>query len=202
MRFHTLACLAAAVLISSCDRTPSSSNSGGNVASCSTRAYDTIGGPFNLIDQSGKPVTQDDYKGHETLVYFGFTNCPDVCPMAMQTVGAAMDLLPEGFDEPLTMLISVDPEQDSPEVMAAYIESNRFPSKIVGLTGTSENVKAASDVFRAYYKRIDAPDSAAGYTMDHTSILYLMDKDWKLKTFFTSEATPQNIASCLQDLAD
>ena len=202
MKLKSLACLTAAIMISACDPAPSSENnsSGGNTASCSTRAYDTIGGPFNLIDHTGQTVTQDDFKGRETLVYFGFTNCPDVCPMAMQTVGAAMDLLPENFSAPRTMLISVDPEQDTPDVMAAYIESNRFPKDIVGLTGAPENVKSASDAFRAYYKRIDAPDSAAGYTMDHTSILYLMDKNWKLKTFFTSEATPQNIATCLQEL--
>lgn len=190
----------AAFALASCGPSGSEPKSGGAQSSCATRAYDHIGGPFSLIDHTGKPVTQDDYKGQESLVYFGFTNCPDVCPFALQTIGAAMDLLPDNVEKPRTLLISVDSEQDTPEVMAAYIRSNTFPEDIVGLTGADADIKAAANAFMSSYKRIDTPDTTLGYTMDHTSILFLMDKDWKLKTFFTSEASAQTIATCIAQL--
>ena len=197
-------CLVAAAL-SACNQSNERSSgptSGGDVAGCSTRAYDNIGGPISLIDHTGTRVTEEDFKGQETLVYFGFTYCPDVCPISLTQVGAAIDLLPDGVQAPRTMLISVDPERDTPAAMAAYIESNGFPEDIVGLTGTLEEIEAAASEFKSSFRRIEMPDSAAGYTMDHMSILYLMDKDWRLKTFFATSATsPREMADCIAALS-
>ena len=167
-------------------------------AGCLSRAYPEIGGPISLIADNGERVTEETFKGHPTLVYFGFTYCPDVCPMTLITVQRAYERLPEGVEPPQTLLISVDPERDTPDALAAYVKAPRFPEGLVGLTGTPEEVRAAADAFVADYSRVEQPDSQSGYTMDHTSLLYLMDEDWQLKTFFTHEDTDETIAACLK----
>ena len=174
--------------------------SGGSSASCLSRAYPEIGGPIDLIDQDGKSVTQDDYAGQSTLVFFGFTYCPDVCPMTLVTLKRAYDRLPDGVTPPQTLLISVDPERDTPQELASYIKSNSFPDNLTGLTGTPNQVRAAADAFIADYSRIEQPDSTALYTMDHTSLIYLMDENWQLKTFFTHEDTDETIGACLTEV--
>jgi cytochrome oxidase Cu insertion factor (SCO1/SenC/PrrC family) len=142
-----------------------------------------------------------DFAGRPLLVYFGFTYCPDVCPLTLQTVAAAYKKLPEGIEHPQTLLITVDPERDTPEALATYLSSKAFPEGTLGLTGTEAEIRAAADAFKADYARIDQPDSLAGYTMDHTSLLYLMDENWQLQTFFTHQDTPDTIAACLQKVA-
>ncbi|MCI4645312.1 MAG: SCO family protein [Hyphomonadaceae bacterium] len=189
--------LFAAIALAACGGAPSEPTAGGARASCTTRAYAEIGGPFALVDETGAAVTEADFKGRPTLVYFGFTYCPDVCPMTLVTVDQALAQLPEDVAPPQTVLISVDPERDTPEAMARYVGNDAFPEGLKGLTGTPEAVRAAADAFRADYNRVDAPESYTEYTMDHTSILYLMDEDWQLKTFFTHEDTPESISQCL-----
>jgi len=179
---------------------PAPPTSGGAQASCLSRAYPEIGGPISLVSHTGERVTEENFKGHPTLIYFGFTYCPDVCPMTLVTVERAYEKLPEGVQPPQTLLISVDPERDTPEALAAYVEAPRFPKDLTGLTGTPEEVRAAADEFVADYSKVDQPDSQADYTMDHTSLLYLMDEDWQLKTFFTHEDTDETIAACLGEI--
>lgn len=174
--------------------------SGGAQASCLSRAYPEIGGPISLVSDSGERVTEDSFKGHPTLIYFGFTYCPDVCPMTLVTVERAYEQLPEGVEPPQTLLISVDPERDTPEVLASYVKAPRFPENLVGLTGTPEEVRAAADEFLSDYSRVEQSGSQSEYTMDHTSLLYLMDEDWQLKTFFTHEDTAETISACLGEL--
>ncbi|MEM6410547.1 MAG: SCO family protein [Pseudomonadota bacterium] len=176
-----------------------STAAGGAAASCKSRAYAEIGGPLSLINSNGQTVTESDFMGRPSLVYFGFTYCPDVCPASLVTIDQALDRLPEDVEEPLTILISIDPERDTPEAMADYISVDAFPEDIVGLTGSTEAVKAAADAFKTGYQKVEIPDSAAGYTMDHTSIVYLMDEDWSLKTFFTHETTSAQMADCLTE---
>ena len=176
--------------------------SGGAQASCLSRAYPEIGGPISLVSSAGTRVTEADLKGRPTLIYFGFTYCPDVCPMTLTTVAAAYRKLPEGMTPPQTLLISVDPARDTPEALAAYVSSKAFPEGLVGLTGTEEEIRAAADAFKADYSRVEQPDSLAEYTMDHTSLLYLMDADWQLKTFFTHQDTPDTIAACLEQVME
>ncbi len=172
--------------------------SGGAQSSCLSRAYPEIGGPISLISSTGARVTEADFKGQPTLIYFGFTYCPDVCPMTLTTVAAAYRKLPESVAPPQTLLISVDPARDTPEALATYVANKAFPAGLQGLTGTEAEIRAAADVFKADYSRVDQPDSMAEYTMDHTSLLYLMDENWQLKTFFTHQDTADTIAECLQ----
>ncbi|MEQ8320791.1 MAG: SCO family protein [Rhodospirillales bacterium] len=181
---------------------PAKARSGGVKSGCLSRAYPEIGGPISLVNDKGESVTEANFKGHPTLIYFGFTYCPDVCPMTLVSVARAYKMLPEGMTPPQTLLISVDPERDTPEALAQYVTTAAFPDNLVGLTGTTEQVRAAADSFIADYSRIDDESSSAGYTMDHTSLLYLMDQDWKLKTFFTHEDTSETIAACLAEVMD
>ncbi|MEO0882036.1 MAG: SCO family protein [Pseudomonadota bacterium] len=168
-------------------------------ANCSTRSFAEIGGPISLIDTGGNAVTEADFKGRPSLVYFGFTYCPDVCPASLVTIDQALARLPETVEPPRTILISIDPERDTPEAMADYIFVEPFPEDIVGLTGSVDAVQSAADTFKTGFRKVEIPDSAAGYTMDHTSIVYLMDEDWSLKTFFTHETTAAQMAECLAE---
>lgn len=179
---------------------PAAAKSGGLQSGCLSRAYPEIGGPVSLVSSAGARVTEADFKGRLTLIYFGFTYCPDVCPMTLQTVAAAYRKLPEGTERPQTLLISVDPGRDTPEALAVYVANKAFPEGLLGLTGTEAEIRAAADAFKADYSRVEQPDSMAEYTMDHTSLLYLMDEEWKLKTFFTHQDTPDTIAACLGEV--
>lgn len=180
-----------------CSQNTPDPRAGGAQASCATRAFAEIGGPISLVDHTGKAVTEADFKGQTSLVYFGFTYCPDICPAALVTIDRALRRLPEGVATPRTILISIDPERDTPEAMETYITTPVFPDDIVGLTGSVEAVTAAAENFASGFARVDDPESLAEYTMDHTSIIYLMDEDWTLKTFFTHEATAEDIGDCL-----
>lgn len=167
---------------------------------CFTRTSDQIGGPLSLIANDGARMTDANFKGRKSLVFFGFTFCPDICPATLFKIGSAMTLLPEGVDPPRTLLISVDPARDTPEALTQYIASNGFPADIIGLTGTSDELDAAAKAFVAPFERVEDPDSAAGYFMNHTTILYLMDENWKLETFFTADERPEDIAACIAAL--
>jgi protein SCO1 len=207
MRLTVLSLLAAASLAACGPATdsapsPAAATSGGFQSDCLSRAYPEIGGPISLVSSTGARVTEADFKGRYALIYFGFTYCPDVCPMTLTTVAAAYRKLPDGMTPPQMLLISVDPERDTPEALATYLANKAFPAGSIGLTGTDEEIRAAADAFKADYSKIEQPDSLAEYTMDHTSLLYLMDKDWQLKTFFTHQDTPDTIAACLQQVLE
>ncbi|MEQ9315696.1 MAG: SCO family protein, partial [Henriciella sp.] len=136
-----------------------------------------------------------------TLIYFGFTYCPDVCPSTLVSIANAYRLLPEGVEPPQTLLITVDPERDTPEALAPYVESNAFPDNLVGLTGSAEDIQSVAEEFFFGFEKIETPESLAEYTMDHTSLLYLMDENWKLKTFFAEANTSsEDMATCLGQL--
>ncbi len=194
-----LSVLASVNILSACDivEAPKPS-SGGAVAGCMTRAYDDIGGPFELIDQTGQVRTEADFMDKPTLIYFGFTYCPDVCPSTLVAVNQAYNRLPDGVSPPNTLLISVDPERDTPEALASYVSSDAFPDNLVGLTGSPQAIADAADKFIVDFQRIEVPESLGAYTMDHTSLLYLMDENWQLQTFFTeTESNPGRMAECL-----
>ncbi|MEQ8557756.1 MAG: SCO family protein [Henriciella sp.] len=191
----------AAFLVACSGEQPVKTTAGGALASCTTRAYEEIGGPFTLTNQDGETVTEEDFKGKPSLVYFGFTYCPDVCPGTLVGINNAYRQLPEGVEPPQTILISVDPERDTPEALKKYVNSNAFPDNLVGLTGTPEQIAAVADEFFVGYDRIETPESAGEYTMDHTSLLYLMDEDWQLETFFAEgNSSPEKMATCLGQL--
>ncbi len=167
---------------------------------CFNRASAKIGGPFKLTSQTGAPVTEENYKGRKALVFFGYTHCPDVCPATLHEVGVAMTLLPKSVKPPKTVLISIDPARDTPEALDQYIHLNGFPTDIDGLSGTLDELQKVADEFAAPFSRDEDADSAAGYVMNHSAILYLMDENWKLKTFFMPEERPEEIARCIAAL--
>lgn len=179
-------------LLAACEKEPDLAG-----PNCTSRAFANIGGPISLVNQDGERVTEADYKGAPSLVYFGFTYCPDVCPASLVTINRALQRLPDGIEAPRTILITVDPERDTPEALKSYISSNSFPENIVGLTGTADEIREAANIFATDYSRIELPESEAGYTMDHLSLTYLMDENWSLKTFFTHDTDDQTMAACL-----
>ena len=131
-----------------------------------------IGGPFKLTDQNGKVVTEQDLKGHPFLVFFGFTHCPDVCPTTLFEVSEVMRALGPDAERARALFITVDPERDTPAVMKDYLSS--FDPHLSGLTGDPAEIAAVAKAYRVYFKKV--PLDEGGYTMDHTAIVYLMDK--------------------------
>jgi protein SCO1/2 len=154
-----------------------------------------LGGPFSLVDQTGKPVTEADFAGHFLLVYFGFTYCPDVCPTELGTIATAIDALEEQGAQVTPMLITIDPERDTPEALADYV--GRFHPRMVGLTGTPEQVAAAARAYRVYYAKAQRPEMSA-YLMDHSSFIYLVGPDGRVRTLFRPETTPEAIAQSVR----
>ena len=156
----------------------------------------SIGGPFSLTDQNGRAVTEKDYLGKLQLIYFGFTSCPDICPTALQTVAIALDELGADAGKVAPILISVDPERDTPAVMKDYVAS--FHESMVGLTGTPEQVAAAAKAFRVYYQKVQLPGSSLGYSIDHSGFLYLMGRDGKYLAHFRHNSAPEDIVKKLR----
>jgi protein SCO1 len=131
-----------------------------------------IGGPFNLIDQNGQPFSDRDLKGKSFLVFFGFTHCPDVCPTTLFEISEVLRKLGPEADHTAALFISVDPERDTPAAMKDYLTN--FDPHIRGLSGDAAALDAVAKAYRVYYKKV--PLEGGDYTMDHTAIVYLMDK--------------------------
>jgi protein SCO1/2 len=154
-----------------------------------------VGGPFSLVDHTGRKVTDQDFRGRYMLVYFGFTYCPDVCPSGLQVIAAALQKLGAKADRITPIFITVDPERDTPTQLAEYVKS--FDPRLVGLTGTPEEVDAAAKAYRVYYKKVQDEKSTAGYTFDHTSIIYLMDPNGGYVTHFSHTTSIDTLADRL-----
>jgi protein SCO1/2 len=137
---------------------------------------------FALIDQTGAPVTDEDLRGRWLLVFFGFTSCPDVCPTTMAEVAAARELLGADAAKVRPVLITVDPERDTPEALGDYVAA--FDADALGLTGSPEAVAAAARSFRAYFRKAADPSAPDGYSMDHTTYLYLIGPDGTYVDFY------------------
>ncbi len=150
-----------------------------------------IGGAFELVDQNGKPFTEKDLKGKYSLIYFGYTFCPDVCPTELQTMTQALEMLGPLAKKIRPVMISVDPERDTPEVLKEYL-TNFYPG-FVGLTGTPEQVRRAGQAYRVFYRKTDEK-SASDYLMDHSSIVYLMDPEGRYLKHFAYGTTPEKMA--------
>ena len=163
-----------------------------------------IGGPFTLVDHTGRTVTEADFHGRAMLIYFGFTYCPDICPFSLQIMDAALDeLSAEDRARIQPVLISIDPERDTPEQMALYISSEAFPDNLVGLTGTTEQIAEAAAAWRVVYQRAEDPSGDPdAYVMDHSSLIYLMDGEGEFARVFSHGTTPGDMAAELQDFLD
>lgn len=159
-----------------------------------------IGGPFTLVDHNGETVTEADFRGKAMLIYFGYTYCPDVCPFSLQAMAAAMDQLSaEERAQIQPVLITVDPERDTVEQLAQYVQSPAFPDGLVGLTGTEDQIAEVASAYRVVYRRAGEGDD---YLMDHSSILYLMDAEGEFVDVFTHGTAPRAMAERLQDFLE
>lgn len=155
-----------------------------------------VGGPFQLVDQSGKPADESVLKGEWTAVFFGFTHCPDICPATLQSLAAAAsELGPDRASDLQVVLISVDPERDTPAAMKAYIDSQDMPVRTLGLTGTPDQVKAAIGAYRAFAEK--APLDGGGYTMNHSTAVYLMDPSGRFDRVLSYGLTPPQMAELI-----
>ncbi len=157
-----------------------------------------IGGPFSLVDQNGKTVTADSLKGKPTLIYFGFTYCPDVCPTSLLLMETAIEKLGLDAAKKVNLVfITVDPERDTPELMKGYVTN--FGPTFVGLTGSPEQIAQGARAYRVYYQKVPGKDGAP-YLMDHSSIVYLLDRNGRFVTHFTHEAKAETIATAVGKL--
>lgn len=155
-----------------------------------------VGGPFQLVNQDGAPTTEKALKGKWSAVFFGFTYCPDVCPGTLQGLSAATDILGPKAKDLQIVFISIDPARDTPEQMKTYLSADYVPKTTIGLTGTQEQVQAAAKAYKVYYAKVgDGP----GYTMDHSTAIYLMDEKGRFKTVIPYNLPPADIARRISD---
>ncbi len=166
----------------------------GRVSAPVAQQIAAIGGPFKLTDQNGQTVTEQDMKGRPFLVFFGFTHCPDVCPTTLFEVSQIFRALGPDADRVRALFITVDPERDTPALMKDYLSS--FDPHMAGLTGDPAAVAAVAKAYRVYYKKV--PLDQGGYTMDHTAIIYLMDKEGRFVAPFSLKRTTEAAAADLR----
>ncbi len=162
-----------------------------------------VGGAIDLVDHNGARVTQADFAGEPAVLYFGFTHCPDVCPLSLNLLGEAL-ALPGDFDLQAA-LISLDPARDTPAVMSAYVQSTGFPAGLIGLTGTQAQVDLAKRAFQVYGARDGA---GPGYSIDHSSMIYVMDGHWRTVAIMPTVAQAvspggesRSVSAAAEDLA-
>jgi protein SCO1/2 len=151
----------------------------------------TLGGPFELLDQTGRAVTDRDFRGRPMLIFFGFTHCPDVCPTELQVFAEVLEKLGPRASLLAPIFISIDPERDTPEVMANYVAL--FDPRIIGLTGTPDQIAAVARAYRVFYAKV-TPPGASGYVMDHSSFSYLIGPDGGFRALFRYGTAPEEIA--------
>jgi protein SCO1/2 len=154
-----------------------------------------IGGPFRLTDQDGRTVTEQDFKGRPFLVFFGFTHCPDVCPTTLFDVSEVMRSLGSDADRVRAVFITVDPERDTQDALKDYLSS--FDPHLSGLTGDPAAIATVAKEYRVYYKKV--PLDQGGYTLDHTAIVYLMDKNGHFVSPFSLKRSPAAAAADLRN---
>jgi protein SCO1 len=154
-----------------------------------------IGGPFSLVDQNGQTVTDKDLRGHPFLVFFGFTHCPDVCPTSLFEISEVLGKLGPDAQKVSALFVTIDPERDTPAAMKDYLSS--FNPRLVGLTGDPAAIAAVAKEYRVYVKKVPL-DSNGDYTMDHTALVYLMDKEGRFVTPFNLKRTPEDAAADLR----
>ena len=157
-----------------------------------------VGGPFSLIDQEGRKVTDKDFLGKYMLVFFGYTYCPDLCPTELQVMSAALDSLGTKADDIQPIFITFDPQRDTPEVLKHYISN--FHPRLMGLTGTPEEIAVAAKAYRVYYNKLENTSGPDTYLMDHSTITYLMDKQGKFLKHFSYSTDAAALAQDLEKL--
>ena len=153
-----------------------------------------IGGPFQLTDQNGKAVTDKNLKGKPTLIFFGYTHCPDVCPTSLFEISEVLRAMGKDADKVNAVFISVDPERDTPATMKDYLSS--FDPHLEGLSGDPAETAKVITSYRVYAKKVPTKDG--DYTMDHTALIYLMDRDGRFVSPFNLKRSPEEAATELK----
>ncbi|MDE1148353.1 MAG: SCO family protein [Azospirillaceae bacterium] len=155
-----------------------------------------VGGPFALVDQSGKAVTEKTYDGSWRLMFFGYTFCPDICPTELQVMAQAMDQLGPDADKVQPLFVSVDPGRDTPQQLSDYVA--QFHPRMVGLTGTPAQVQGAIRAWRVYAAKVNG-DDPENYLMDHSTYVYLMDPNNRLATIFARGTTAEDMVKGIRE---
>ena len=153
-----------------------------------------VGGSFTLVNDAGETVTDETFRGRYMLIYFGFTFCPDVCPTELGIMSTALDQLGEDAEKVQPIFVTIDPERDTPEVMARYV--TLFHPRLVGLTGTPEQIARIAKAYHVFYRKAE-DESSPDYTMDHSSIVFLMGPDGEYLKLFPPQTPPDKMAEAI-----
>ena len=156
-----------------------------------------VGGPFTLTDHTGRKVTDKDFLGKYMLVFFGYTYCPDECPTELQVMSAALDSLGTKADAIQPIFISIDPGRDTPEVLQQYVAN--FHPRLVGLTGSPGEIASVAKAYRVYYSKVEGSSGPDNYLMDHSTIIYLMDRQGKFLKHFTYSTDAAALAKAIEE---
>ncbi|GGE30394.1 copper-binding protein [Agaricicola taiwanensis] len=157
-------------------------------------AGSSVGGPFSLQDQTGATVTDESLRGQPFVVFFGFTHCPDICPTKLFELSEALNALGDDAEKISVLFVSVDPERDTPDILARYISS--FNPRIRALTGSPEAIDGMVKAYRGYYRKV--PTEGGDYTMDHTAVVYLMDSEGDFVAPLNMERPAEEVAADIQ----
>lgn len=156
-----------------------------------------LGGPFKLTDQFGHIRTDKEFRGKYMLVYFGYTFCPDICPLGLRNISMAIDLLGLDIDHVVPIFITIDPERDDQESLLSY--ASTIHSSFVMLTGSQKSIENALKAYNVYAAKAKPDGTMADYLMDHSSLVYLMDRDGQLVDYFPHTESPKKIAGRIQN---
>jgi cytochrome oxidase Cu insertion factor (SCO1/SenC/PrrC family) len=152
-----------------------------------------IGGPFSLVDHTGKHRTDADFGGRLLLVYFGFTFCPDICPIELQAMSSAIDRLGAAGEAVQPLFITVDPERDTPDHLAQYVPL--FHPRLIGLTGDAAQIRKAAETYKVYYAKVA---DGADFTIDHSGFIYLVDRNGRYLGFFPPGTSAEKMAEVIR----
>ena len=154
-----------------------------------------VGGPFQLVDQNGRAVDQTLLNGKWTLVFFGFTYCPDFCPTTLGALAATQARMGDKARDLQIVFVSVDPQRDTPAALKDYLASDGFPRGVIGLTGTPEQVASAAKAYRAFYEKVGEGET---YTMNHSLTIYLMGPDGQFRSALAHDLGPEKSAQLIE----
>ncbi|WP_303718431.1 SCO family protein [Brevundimonas naejangsanensis] len=155
-----------------------------------------VGGPFTLINQDGQAVTEKILEGKWSLVFFGFTYCPDYCPTTLGVLNAVQERMGDKAKDLQIVFISIDPERDTPQMLKDYLSSDGFPDDVIGLTGTPEQVAQVAREYRAFYQKVGEGE---GYTMNHGLTVYLMGPDGKFRSAVAHDLGPSRTVTLIEN---
>jgi cytochrome oxidase Cu insertion factor (SCO1/SenC/PrrC family) len=159
----------------------------------------SVGGPFELVDHTGRGRKEAEFRGKILVVYFGYTHCPDVCPTDLHAIALAVDHLGEAGEAVQPLFISLDPERDTPAVLAEYV--SLFHPRLIGLTGTADEIAAVARLYKVAFRKYRPPDGGP-YLIDHTGFIYLFDRSGRYRGFFPPGTSEERMLEIISPLLD